>query len=63
MAKYFNFPESQDFPINDENGKVGELRVRPSGILWKPKNAKQYYRVSIEEFADYAEELNVKVKQ
>jgi hypothetical protein len=63
MAKEFRAPTSQDFEIV-ENGQVfGTLRVRPSGILWAPKGSHQWYRVSIEQFAEYAEKNGTKQKK
>lgn len=34
---------------------VGHVRVKPSGILWSPKNGKGYYGVSLEVFAAFME--------
>jgi hypothetical protein len=46
----------EDFEIVDANGKVvGHVRVKPSGILWSPKSGKDWYGISLSEFAEYLE--------
>jgi hypothetical protein len=50
MAKKFKEPVSYDHEIVDNNGKVGEIRVKPSTLLWKAKGAHSYKGVSIEDF-------------
>lgn len=45
-----------DHKIVDEEGlTVGRIRVKPSGIHWKPKNSKKWYGLTLEEFAEFAE--------
>jgi len=57
--------ESYDYEIADANGggKIGELRLKPSSLLWKPKGAHQYYSVSLSDFAEWAESKNHKVNK
>ncbi len=44
----------EDHTIVDDNGKVvGHVRVKPSGILWAPANAKTWYGLGLVEFAEY----------
>jgi hypothetical protein len=54
MPKYaysFSAPKYIQHTILDENGRVyGTIRVKPSGILWKPKGAKNWYSVGLEDF-------------
>ena len=46
----------EDHEIVDANNKVvGHIRVKPSGILWSPKNGKDWYGVSLTEFAAFIE--------
>ena len=46
-----------DHEIVDSDGEmVGTLRVKPSGILWSPKDAKKWRRVTLENFAAFMEE-------
>jgi hypothetical protein len=49
----FGEPESYDHTIYEKasGNKIGELRVKPSSILWKPKGAHKYFSVSLDEFA------------
>lgn len=45
----------EEHTIVDADGKVvGHIRVKPSGILWSPKNGKDWYGVSLGEFGEYA---------
>jgi hypothetical protein len=46
----------EDFEIVNEQEKVvGHIRVKPSGILWAPSNAKVWYGVSLKDFSEYME--------
>ena len=51
----FKEPESYDLEIYQKKPRerVGELRVKPSSILWKPKGAQKYSSVSLEKFAEW----------
>lgn len=47
----------EDFEIVDEDSKVvGHIRVKPSGVLWAPANAKVWYGVLLKDFAAFMEE-------
>lgn len=51
----------EDHEIVDASNKVvGHIRVKPSGILWSPKNGKNWYGVSLTEFAAFIEEKGKK---
>ena len=51
----------EDFEIVDaENRVVGHVRIKPSGILWAPSNAKVWYGVSLGAFAQFMEEYGKK---
>jgi hypothetical protein len=52
-----------DFQIYDGDSKIGTLRVKASGILWKPKGRHTWLKVSIEQFAEHAEKLDTWVKR
>lgn len=41
--------------VDDSNKVVGHIRVKPSGILWSPKNGKDWYGLSLTDFATYIE--------
>jgi len=46
----------EDHEIVDDKSKVvGHIRVKPSGILWSPKNGKDWYGISLSEFSSYME--------
>ena len=46
----------EDFEIVNEQEKVvGHIRVKPSGVLWAPSNAKVWYGVSLKDFSEYME--------
>ena len=34
---------------------IGHIRVKPSGVLWAPKNAKKWYGVDLDAFAAFME--------
>lgn len=53
-----------DHEIVDSEGKVvGHVRVKPSGILWSPKNGKDWFGVSLDEFATFLEGNGKKQKK
>jgi hypothetical protein len=46
----------EDFEIVDGQSKVvGHVRVKPSGVLWGPKNSKAWLGVTLKESADFME--------
>ena len=46
----------EDFEIVDAMGnKVGEIRVKPSGVLWAPKGAHRWHGVSLKTFSEFME--------
>lgn len=53
----------EDHEIVDSDGKiVGHIRVKPSGLLWSPKNGKDWYGVSLDNLAKYIQENGKKQK-
>ena len=53
-----------DHAIVDENQKaIGHIRVKPSSILWAPKNGKLWFGLSLFEFATYMENNGKKQKK
>ena len=53
-----------DHEIVDERGRVvGHIRVKPSGVLWAPSNAKVWHGLSLPEFAQYMESNGKKQKK
>ncbi len=41
--------------VDGSNKVVGHVRVKPSGILWSPRNGKDWYGVSLSDFAAFME--------
>jgi len=54
----------EDHEIVDGAGKVvGHIRVKPSGVLWSPKNGKDWYGVSLASFSDFMENSGKRLKK
>lgn len=49
--------------VDEKNSVVGNIRVKPSGILWAPKNANVWYGVSIKQFGTFMEERGRRQKK
>jgi hypothetical protein len=49
--------------VDADNRIVGHIRVKPSGILWSPKNGKDWYGLGLEEFAEIIERDGKKQKK
>ena len=57
-SKYeFKAQTACDHEIQDANGggKIGELRVKPSSILWKSKGQQDYRSVPLDDFIKWIE--------
>ncbi len=57
MPKYnnsFGSPKFVEQTIKDSQGRViGKLRLKPSGVLWKPSGQQNFYQVSLNQFAEW----------
>lgn len=54
----------EDFEIVDANDKVvGNIRVKPSGVLWAPKNSHVWYGVSLAQFSEFMEQTGTRQKK
>jgi len=54
MLKSFESQKYVEERILDENGKVfGVIRIKPSGVLWKPKGVEKFYSVSLSVFTQW----------
>lgn len=54
MPKYVNSFASPSYieeTIVNDSGVVGTIRIKPSGVLWKPKGAQKYFAVPVDDFA------------
>jgi hypothetical protein len=59
----FSPSKVQDTTIVDSEGKtVGHVRVKPSGVLWSPKNGKDWYGLPLDQFAAFIEANGKKQK-
>ena len=64
MLRSFKTSQYLDQTIVDENGAtVGTIRLKPSGVAWKPKHAKRYYSKSLDDFQDWITSPSTKAKR
>ena len=50
----FTTPEYIEQEIVDAKGnKVGTIRLRPSGVLWRPAGTNKFHSVSLQDFTDW----------
>jgi len=50
----FSRPMCVDHEIISASGqKIGLLRVKPSGLLWKPVNQQKFYSISLDQFTTW----------
>ena len=42
---------------------IGTLRIKPSGLAWKPKGQHKFYSVNLDAFADWITSDEVKAKR
>lgn len=64
MKNSFRSPALVDETILDEHGKtIGTVRLKPTGILWKPKNAQAFFAVSLKQFTDWIIDPATKAKK
>ena len=54
VVNKFVAPQNRTETILGPNGRViGTIRIKPSGVLWKPSGAQSYHRVSLGDFIDW----------
>jgi hypothetical protein len=57
MPEYKNRFASPNFLeetiLGQEGNKIGAIRIKPSSVLWKPKGERQFYSVTLDDFADW----------
>jgi len=63
MAKEFAPDEPKDFTIVEDGEVVGHLRVQPHAIAWCPKGKHKWMKVTLEQFAKFAEENGRELKK
>ncbi|NJM54934.1 MAG: hypothetical protein HC841_02525 [Verrucomicrobiae bacterium] len=45
------FVEEVIIKDDGDNAVVGTIRIKPSGVLWKPKGQQKFYSVDLEKFS------------
>jgi hypothetical protein len=63
MARVFASREAEDFKIMDGGEVVGHLRVQPHAVAWCAKGKHKWMKVTLEQFAKFAEETGKAVKK
>lgn len=54
-SKYFGGATAQDYTIYDNDGVVGHIRIKPSGVAWKAKGThSKWLMLSVEQFSELA---------
>ena len=48
--------------LNDEGKKLGTLRVKPSGVLWKPVDKQKFFSVTLEQFTAWIADAATRAK-
>ncbi len=56
-------PNSYDYEITEGGKKKGDLRLKPSTILWAEKGAHKYYSANLDEVVDFIKSLNRRVSK
>lgn len=60
----FGEPSYQEIRFIDEGGKTkGLLRIKPSGVLWKPTNAQKFYAMPLDKFEAWITDPNTSAKR
>jgi hypothetical protein len=60
----FRGKKFEDFEIVDDlDHTVGHIRVKPSGVLWAPRDARVWHGVTLGQFAKYMIENGKKQKK
>ena len=60
----FRAPAYYEEVIIDEEGSVvGTIRIKPSSVLWKPKNAQKYFSVKLEKLTEWITDPDTKARK
>lgn len=64
MKNRFSSPKFIEEEILDEKGnKVGTVRIKPSGVLWKEAGKQDFYSVDLEKFKTWITDPATKAKK
>ena len=44
---------TEEVILDSENKVVGTIRIKPVGILWKPKNKGRFYSMKLDKFTNW----------
>ena len=59
----FREPNLYEHTIENSDGTLkGYLRIKPSGVFWKPAGAREFYRASLDDFINWIKKLDDKCK-
>ena len=57
MPKYLNsFPSPkfvEETVVDSQGAVIGVIRIKPSGVLWKPKGQQKFYTVPLDKFVSW----------
>jgi hypothetical protein len=62
-VNHFDTAEYREETIKNDAGIVGTIRIKPSGVLWKPVNAREFFSVSLEKFAAWMSDPSTDAKK
>ena len=55
VRKVFDAPKLQDYTIRNDGAIFGHVRMKPSGVAWKPKGThSKWHMLTLEKFAELA---------
>ena len=64
MLNRFRGPSFEEHQIEDEEGTlIGTLRIKPTGILWKKRDARKFKAVTLDVFAAWITETGKDLQQ
>jgi hypothetical protein len=53
-VNHFASPVFVEEVIRDKDDKViGTIRIKPSGVLWKPANSPKFYSITLSKFTEW----------
>lgn len=60
----FRAPVFREEVIVDDEGKtIGTIRLKPSGVLWKPAGSPKFYTVPLNRFIDWITNPKTKARR
>ncbi len=63
-TKQFARPDHYDHDIlDDQDKKIGTLRVKPTGVHWKPVSAQKFFSVPLDKFTKWITDPNTQASR